>query len=712
MLGIKGKIVKVLKSKILQCFSPDRPFLWILVCILLWIVSLRGFLFTHNSLYSDAGSYYDHTKYFVESIKQGVFPLWDHFWQNGAPNDFFLRRIGCYNPLYLLMALVNSLGVPFRETYLLAHASYYFLGAWGLFLLGRRIWQDERPAFFVFALFLFSAIGTRIFDSYMCLMVVPLIWFFYFAYSFFSLPSRLGLAGLVLVFMIMANTYIPLYAMTIVLAAFLFWLLIFPREASASLGRAIFFFQGNLFFALGLFFLLSLSLIPPLLFFKQGSQGAIALPGRHSAGVTGNVISVDKTLLNWGLIEDVFFSFYFVDLRRYILAIIFVPAVSLVLWIMGAFCRLNRRIVFYIILGLFFVLLGTPRALPLYDFLYQNVFYFKYFRNLHFFLWFLVIPLFIFTAGEFFNSLLRVRLDKSSDKAKAFLLVAVTHIGLLTWVILSKNAIFSTVFCLIASSFFCSWYIFVASRKAWVFWLALVVLTGSQALEVYYYASDNMSRYSVSNSYDNLNKDFVFPVASSSGDWTKRNECSGLYYSSASQYEFCTQVSSGAFAAYPVSRLTTYTKVAPFEQGGYARLEATIRSGANIALVEGWQGGSLGATDKKEDLMQNTKELKVLRFNAGELLLKTDFLMSRFLVYNDSWDTGWRVYIDRKEAKLYRANGAFKGVIVPAGARRVHFQYGSSGWILFNWFLFGMFNALFVLILYMSMKRIKGKCVC
>jgi len=699
-----------LKARFYQYFSPDRPMVWMLVCIFLWIASLSGFLFGYNALSSDALSYYDHTKYFVENIKQGIFPLWDHFWQNGSPNDFFLRRIGCYNPLYLFMALVNLIGLPFRETYLFVHACYYFLGALGLFLLGREVWRDERPAFLVFALFLFSAIGTRIFDSYMCLMVVPLIWFLFFAVFFLSRPSRLGLAGLTLAFMILANTYIPLYVMTILIVAFLFWVLIFPKEAWAARGRAWGFFRQDWGLSLGMLFLVICSFLPPLLFFKQGSQEVIALPGRHSGGVTGNVLSVDKQFLDWGLIEDVFFSLYFTDLRRYILAIIFVPVLSLVLWGMGAFARLNRRIIFFITLGLFFVLLGTPRAFPLHEFLYQHIFYFKYFRNLHFFLWFLVIPLFIFTTGEFLNALLKVRFDNVSQKVRGLGVVMVVHLGFLIWIISSGNAIVTTVFCVMASCFLCVGYILSFFRKAWAFWLGIVILTAPQAFEVYHYASANMPRYTAGDEYGNLNKNFFFSSSSfSEGDWTKRNECGGLYYSAASMYELCEHVSSAAYETYLTNKLTTYGKVASFAHGGYGRLESVIRTNEDLALAHDWVGEDLGNAEGKKHFRRDTDELKLVHLNASGLRVDTSFKTQRFLVYNDSWDKDWRVYIDGKEARLYRANGGFKGVVVPSGKRQIYFQYGSLSWVAFNWFLLVAFNALFLFVLYLGVKKLKGE---
>ncbi len=49
-----------------------------------------------------------------------------------------------------------------------------------------------------YLILLFSALGTRLFDSYMMLVTVPLIWFFYFLIAFTQTPRKHLFLGMVL----------------------------------------------------------------------------------------------------------------------------------------------------------------------------------------------------------------------------------------------------------------------------------------------------------------------------------------------------------------------------------------------------------------------------------------------------------------------------------------------------------------------------------
>ena len=46
-----------------------------------------------------------------------------------------------------------------------------------------------------------------------------------------------------------------------------------------------------------------------------------------------------------------------------------------------------------------------------------------------------------------------------------------------------------------------------------------------------------------------------------------------------------------------------------------------------------------------------------------------------FILLADQWDEGWRADVDGREAKVWRADHAFRAVEVPAGVSHVHFRY-------------------------------------
>ena len=72
---------------------------------------------------------------------------------------------------------------------------------------------------------------------------------------------------------------------------------------------------------------------------------------------------------------------------------------------------------------------------------------------------------------------------------------------------------------------------------------------------------------------------------------------------------------------------------------------------------------------------------------------------ARFLVYNDSFHSGWRVAVNGKPQKLYRANIAFKGVWVPGGEHIVLLRYRPLWQHIFYHFLVIFFGLFLILII-------------
>jgi uncharacterized membrane protein YfhO len=54
---------------------------------------------------------------------------------------------------------------------------------------------------------------------------------------------------------------------------------------------------------------------------------------------------------------------------------------------------------------------------------------------------------------------------------------------------------------------------------------------------------------------------------------------------------------------------------------------------------------------------------------------KTRNQVEGLLVLKDTWYPGWEARVDGTKVPIYRVNGCFRGVIVPAGEHRVIFKY-------------------------------------
>jgi hypothetical protein len=59
----------------------------------------------------------------------------------------------------------------------------------------------------------------------------------------------------------------------------------------------------------------------------------------------------------------------------------------------------------------------------------------------------------------------------------------------------------------------------------------------------------------------------------------------------------------------------------------------------------------------------------------NEVVIESATNVAAMLVLNDSWDPGWRAYVDGREQPVLRVNYAFRGVVVPPGEHTVLFRY-------------------------------------
>ncbi|MCL5960956.1 MAG: YfhO family protein [Chloroflexi bacterium] len=62
-------------------------------------------------------------------------------------------------------------------------------------------------------------------------------------------------------------------------------------------------------------------------------------------------------------------------------------------------------------------------------------------------------------------------------------------------------------------------------------------------------------------------------------------------------------------------------------------------------------------------------------YGSESVTLNTFSSDNAFLVLSDTYYPGWRVYVDGREAKIYRADYLFRGVYLPAGDHEVTFKY-------------------------------------
>lgn len=716
----------------------ERPVPFLLgASFVLWFLLFRPFIFDPQFIISDAQSYRDNTIYFLQELSRGNFPSWSpNTGVVGVPNDLFLRRIGCYNPVYLWGILFHWLGMEWTLAYCLTMAAYFLLGMLGFFLLLKRIYRDDLPAFVGTLTLLFSSLGTRLFDSYMLLVTIPLIWFFYFISAFTQQPCSRYFWGLVLSVMVLMTTYIPFFIIIIISVFFVLFGAVFFSQAGEVLRKYRDFIVLRWWMVLIAAVMLGVSLVPTVQTFRKMQSGSIEMPDRHGVqgGVTapagqkaiapdagreapGDILDVNaKRRRSWAIPEDVLFSSYFWDIHRFRPAVLYVPLVAVVLFLLGAGCLVNRRVVFYFSFGLFFIVLGSPWIFPVYDLLYAYVPFFRYFRNLHFFLWFLLIPLFAVVIAEYVHQFLRMRDALSCARTWGRFVLAV-HV-LLAGIILARGDWVLVTAVTLAASLFFFGRIFLSADQVSrtlvaVVLMALIVL---EPIAVYYYLHKNMAHELAvaSSRKDALDKNTLTRAAKA----LALGRLDPGYYNLTCLSLLARKVDAFSIRTYLKNPVVCYDQVKLLDDRvmdlrEVARAFRNAENRAFVAVDSILPGEEpLFLTGRRGfSAWPSTGQYSVLERTSDVLRLRTAFSGRKFLVYNDGYDKNWRAYVDGKEVRVYRSNIAFKGVWLSPGDHVVEFIYGDRGpgWLDLALLLF--FNLLFYGVLLCGIwdRRKKGR---
>lgn len=73
--------------------------------------------------------------------------------------------------------------------------------------------------------------------------------------------------------------------------------------------------------------------------------------------------------------------------------------------------------------------------------------------------------------------------------------------------------------------------------------------------------------------------------------------------------------------------------------------------------------------------------LRTIRFDWNRIDLETEVGRPCLLVVNEAWFPGWRADVDGKEMPVFRADGIFQGVPLPAGARHVSLVFAPASFV-------------------------------
>lgn len=657
--------------------------------------------------------------------------MWDPTRNWGMPVELFLRRIGSFNPLFFMILVLNKIGVPYILSYLIFLGSYYLLGMIGFYLLARRILKDSRCAYLAYVLLMFSALGTKNFDSYAMLTFVPMVWFFYFLINFSQQPARPAyrtgrpaFLGMTFTAMILVTTYIPFYFLTIFLFFVAIFSLIYPGEFKAALLRYRGFVSGNRIFVCLCLVVFILTLIPGALFYHEGIKGELAFPGRHENSAVENTLEVQKERSrDWSIVEELMFAGYYTDLHKYEFGIFYMPVFAYVLLFLGMVTTVNRRLVLLCLWALCLFLIGSPNITPLYSFLYDHIFFFKYFRNLHYFLWLGLLPIFVLYVAEQFRLLLNCQLCSLKEKIGVLIFICLVHVAFLAFIYFRGNALATSYGVIFLSwLFFTGYFLGWPNSKSLIVFCFILILGAAQAVEVYHYLSQRAWPYDPKDPYRYLTPyvQLSLPTESERQRLLNRNnphrktanvlktpsrEPPEIYVGVSRVNFLLANIDYNVFADYVAPQFLIYDRVETVDEKKWdlKRIERALAHFENVAFispgdisfpVEG-KNQSESFASQAQIITGDSPELKVLDYGVNFVKLKTRFATRKFLVYNDGFHSGWQSFNDGHKTQILLANVAFKGIWLSPGEHIVDFRYGARWKYFFNFFLMVVFNLIF-----------------
>jgi len=104
--------------------------------------------------------------------------------------------------------------------------------------------------------------------------------------------------------------------------------------------------------------------------------------------------------------------------------------------------------------------------------------------------------------------------------------------------------------------------------------------------------------------------------------------------------------------------------------------------------------------------LDSASKVELIEYNPNKVLIRTSSNTDSFLVFNDSYDKGWKAFIDNQETRIYRTNYALRGLIVPEGEHEVYFVYRPDS---FTYGLVITMASLVLLLVIIPVTRIIGK---
>jgi hypothetical protein len=545
---------------------------------------------------------------------------------------------------------------------------------------------------------MFSSLGASMFTQLTFLeIVVPAVWFFFFLLRFARQQTQGNFLGMIFTKMVLISSYLPFYFMTVFLCFLAVFFLLYVKEVPRFCINLYHFVLKH--WRLSLFCVIGVLLAAaPLLAYKiLDASGDVVAPGRHcqytsaqecydrTMGRQGGM-SYDEITHSGTLGERLDMQYLFGHLDKITYgsdSFLFLPVWIYVVIGLSLLLRLRRLTV--LLSGMVFLigLIALGNASGLFGFLYRHIFFFAYFRNL-FFLGAFLIPIVILLGLYQLQMLLSISPRGASAKKGIIVGMIAVH-AFFIWFFKHFAGVptVSYVTLGLSAAALAVYYSGIArfSLKAWTgIFAVILVLQPVWILKAYALNANEFASV--------LPSMHVTPVFSWVRPQTPAVNSSRIYqfvHYEDFWYDM-SMTDAPPKIGYPQS-VTRWT----FDLSEHTPQDVL----ANYARYKIVLYDDLSPAG--EPVMGPGPELNVTYFDVNTLRLKTDFSRPKTIVYNDSYTTSWKAYLDGSPVELLRANQAFKGVKVPAGEHTVEFSYHPPGG---TWVYIAATGALFIFLLW------------
>jgi hypothetical protein len=674
------------------------PLLYVIPYII-WLYLIHGFYSQGQlNLSMDTRDFYFYTNYFLNHIQRGVYPLWNPFSSWGRPDDLLALMIGGFNPFLYLIVGLEKLGIGFTVAYLVYLITYFSVGIAGATCLAQKLFRSPLLTWMVFISLLLSNLSSNLFFNLLVILIfVPSIWFFYSLISFTEKPKKSSLLGVTFCLMIIMTTYMPFHFF-VVLMTFLigFLVLYFKSIKSIALRYGSFILKNKKFFLFCLFSL-GLSVIPGLLWYRSSLNADFIASWRGG----DNPLFVNKGMIDTGSIVSMHtLQNVISNLQDYSLANFFLPLFFMIILLMGFIVPLSRRRILLFSLGLFIFLVCMLSAASIHPFLYKHIFFFKYFRNVHFLFWGFSMILILFVV-DLLDGLMSLRPKSLPSKIISCLLVVVLHAAILiylskSWAVISSSYVTVALSCVLFILYFAG----LIQQGGKLFYLLLFFLFLIQPTEVLWHVVHNVPPgqfpYSAKPfTYQDSHPRFSYlrPTIDEENQMVSTKDFGDI----ADRSGFPKSIAQYQGTRWSYNLIKQFSSQANLQQ--YVRhkfILYDLHQDPSATLSNDFPAGTW--------IEGNSDQFKVIHFDMNVIEIKTKLNQDRWLVYNDNFYQGWNASVNGHQVPIFRANGSFKGIYLPAGENHVKFSFHTSSYRAFYLFLIIYFHIVMGVLIFFLWK--------